>query len=1259
MAGPERIMDEPKPGATGGVGSEGGGGNRPPGVTVPPEGGSPRGPEGPINPEDALAKLLAQALSNPAVIDKMAGLVAQSLAEQRAKAQQTAESLRTPEAVQPSQFQQLKSRIDNLEKQQPLSPEQQQGLEEARKNRDSLLQEANEIGLFDSCKESLISIYYGSRVKAGRKEREGTDDFEGRGILEKLTTLQSVVRHPGIVEQDRTGRTLQMVRDSKIFLGEKGSGFWSDSQRIALEARPEVIALKQQLKQQLEVDSLEKAFRGSVDYFNQEGLDMIAEIVKDRKRYTPDYKNSKDQSYPDNGLGTLWKGIEENDTIGNLLKDETGQKKKIENFDDIREAVEEARRQEPWIPNRGDYETYIQFVADDAEELEEMIPYIVAKVRRKIGTGEPQSVYQTLTREKEKIDLALAVFPRESESQFRRLKSALAANLNLMGAHFFSDKVRQDWQPYLHYMAFLASACQDTDYQDHLADSLLLDKDGLTLLALQQYSQDDGIFWRYNQKAADTHKKPCDMGDLFRWQEERRREISQFLMGRRLKKMDVLLGLNPDQNRTTAVHPAFQRLKEQFDALDEADKKANNNNILGVDGKPTTTETRWQEYCKKALGWQETGKFSDPRDAERVIFQHPLARAFKAPIKDAQGQTYDEFQDMFEPDTSVQEGSKEWNRWYASTKRRKIKSIMEKAERVARAFMLDSVAALAWHIVKPIDPKATGEELAKERERVKNELDEINGYLQAAGMDSINVGEAVPHTTLYRAMMQAVIREDKDKVPAKKALKFYYLLTEKLGLDLDLPTFASWYLGAHDTGRPAVILRAINQEAIARGKLEECIVMSEQGMDEKNTGAAWAERERRIGLLMEMVIKAKFGGKGRYFNFPGHDTIGAGVKDIRNILDPTYGVSGDTVWLSDLIKNAILGEHEFPRDHGCTRSPITQLVGLWKGSNEVIFKQSGYSGIIESPRDFEAWVQRFSAVTEQYKAFTSGDKEGFALLNDGPLSGGFLWRDFALADLGGKYVNQHSGRPFFAIDKPVEAIKDMQESTYRAGVELAAKTIAPLIRIMRNTVDSTFGKNPGSARFLNTLLWYAVSKWMDTSWEFRQKPGYAVDANLHLARYFIHQYLLEYGNGGLIYDDQEWDEIMLGYTIVEKDGKVIRVVRYEVDHQGNTVARKDIKVGDKAVIEKGKKITGEVHDGLINAFPKGLRGEILKGRDLEVRHPLTNQVVKVIPEGDYILPFGLNSKYPETLANYWVDSKKVQEDYEGALNQIKPREKVI
>lgn len=1089
----------------------------------------------------------------------------------------------TPRSEQPagppSQSEQIINAINTLEEQIPTlaagSTERvaaETELQNRRNEIDAVLEEVNrpELRMFSSSKEELSRLYYSSRVKVTNLEKEGKDEYQGRGKLQELRT-----------------------RRQEYSTWEARTGFWNSP-------RAEELARNSGLSR----DEFEQRYRGIINYFNQQSIDLIYEVVSDRKKYT-----SGDDPYPERvrRLVGIWDGPVV-DAGGHVLKQQ-GENVIAQNFNDVRAAIEEVRRWEPWVPNRVDYETYIRFVADDLEELEEMIPYIVARVQRKLGTGSPNELSGSLQQEKGKMFAALAAFPVElitSEAQFRRVKSILASNLDLMGSYFFSGKVRDDWEPYFGYTNLLAEACEDTELQDHLVDSLLLDRDGLTVLALHEYFQEDGIFWRYGQKSANLARRARDINKLLAWQNQRRLAIAESLNGRRLKRMGVLLGLEPDRNGNTSIHPAFARLKVEFDTKDQED---------GI-----TIGTRWQEYIEKTRQWQEEGKFGDIREAERVTFQHPLARAFKAPTKNAQGQVEYEFLDMYEQDDQFQT-----DKWYKTTKERKVRSAMQNAERLARAFMADSASALAWHVF-----------------RTDAEVFEINRYLQDAGMDAITKNEALSQKTLFRALMQSLIRYDKTKLPKNRMFKIYDILTERLGIDLDIPTFSAWYFGWHDTDRPAVLIKAIEQDDRPGGLNSSPGIYPAPGMDEKNTGTMWAERERRLNLLMLLIVKGKYGRSGMYFNFPGHDTPGAGLKDVRNYLNLTFGQSRDTIWLNDLLIAAIPLVKDRLAELGCTRDPGPQMVGLHKGGNEVTFAESGYMGFIENPRDTKSWIKRAATYEEQVKATNSGDKEGWALLKDGPFSGVYRWRDFDLSNIRDGYI--HKDHPkFFAIEKPDEAIMDMTEATYRAGVELARQVAAPLMKFMKMTVDSTVGANPGAARFANTLIWYAVSKWMDTSMEFRTKPGYAVDGNLAIARYFIHTAILEEGQNGLIYYDHEFDEIMLGY-IRRPNGT--RVIRYEVEIRNGQETTKD---------ENGNWVSGEVEPGLIDAFPKPLRDEILNGRNVPIRDKAGNIVHTYI---DYLLPFGLNSKRPETLATYYTDNDNVKRDYKVALQQVSPRRRV-
>lgn len=1078
------------------------------------------------------------------------------------------------------------------------------------------------IDLFKVARDPLVKLFYDSRVGVGQKEKLGIDEYREQGVLDRLTTLQQAL-NPNVVVEDHTGRVQQIVHNSKIFLGE-GQGYWNSPDIAAIENMPDIVAFKQRWG----INTLEEGIGGCIDYFNREGLNMIATVVNERKAVLAD-----------NGIHDIWDTVVRN-KMGRPLKDDDGVIR-AQNFADVREIIEGARCQDPWIPNRGDYETWIQFVADDTGELRLMAPHIIIKVLRKLGTGEEQSAYQTLTQEKEKMDKGLAVYPFETEGEFRRAKSEITGDFNLQGDNIFSDRVRKGWDGFFHFSEFIASSCQDTEFQDHFADAVLLDENGETMLALEEFSKDDGIFWRYGEKSVDTATKTNNVADLQRWQKRRRKDIENSLMSKKLRGMDDLLNLTLDQQGNITgygipKHPAFQRLKAKYDSEDQADI-TQYGHIRDADrNRHPTQEKRWAEYCRKALLWQQTGEFGDPRESERVTFQHPLARVLR-PVgyKDAQGRVtaVDELYDMFESDSRINTDSA-----YKRAKRRRIKNTLDKAEKVARAFLVDSMSALAW-----FTPEVRDENDNIDAAKTQEMVDKFNQFLVPAGEPPITATETVPYKKLYRVIMQALLREDQNKLPAKKRFKYHYLLS-KMGFDLDLPTFAAWNLGTHDTGRPALMLDSVYKDNQPDGLAEALKASKKLGLDEKNTGARWAEEERRMHLLAQLVMRQMF---PKYFNYPGHDTKGAGVKDIRNILDPIFGISRGTSWISDLTDKMLMGEQDPAKDYGCSRSPLRQWLGLVKGGDEVIFRQTGYAGVIEGPRDMEAWVNRFKKVVEKYEGMTKGSKEGGpGILKGGPFSGMYYWRHFSWGGLkaGEHWMADHQKDKTYAIDNPKDALESITQDHYRAGIELAGKTAAPLIAHMKQTVESTFGRNPESAKFLNTLFWYAVSNWMDTSWEYRAKPGYAVDGNLPLARTFIATVLRE--DEGLIYSDAEWDQIMLGTTKIPNG---TRVTRYQ--EQNNN--------GVKQVLtDQGKwENCSDDEDGYIDSFPKEIRDAILKGQEKEVKNG-KGEVVYTYKT--YMLPFGLNSDYPETMATYYDPREKgsVVRDYKGALQNIKPRKQV-
>lgn len=1117
----------------------------------------------------------------PARPPSVFGQMLSNLEVAKGRLQTEQENLTAAQAMPATTAQQVADRLTAINAAQAAITREQVAASTELQNRTDLFRDlenltvnGKELELLSRVRDPLMAIFYGSRVEVGQKEKLGMGEYEGRGTLERLSILQQFLKDPSIIDRDRSAKVAQIVQGSGIFQGESPE-FWASLRE--LENLPEIVAFKQKFH----MNSLEEGLRGVFDYFNREGLDMVVEVVKNRKRYTSE--DPLNPVYPDNALINMWH-TKIKDKNGRVLKNEVGEEITAENFNDVREAIEEARRREPWIANRGDYETWIQFVADDPEELEEMIPYIVDKVTRKLGTGEPNSVFQTLTQEWEKMDKALAAFPTENERQFRRLKSIMAGKFKLKGAYFFSNLTRKDWQPYQHFLDFLANSFQDTEYQDHFVDSVLLDREGLVMLADAEFFANDGEFWRYGQKRADLATRGDDTGALLGWQQQRRKQIEEKLMGRKLRSMKELLGISGAGVNPPTMHPAFARLKVKLDALDAQDPNRNNQGFV----------TRWKEYCDKAQAWEDSrGQiFSDPRDhTQRIIFQHPLARVFRPRgYKDGQGNVtaIDELDLMYEPDANQ-------DKWYQSIKRRKVRAAMEALEQSARAFGHDSAAALAWHVFS----NAT-------------ELSEAQKYV------NVNTGEAVAHETLLRGMLQACIKEDENKPWEQKRFKLYSILTKKLGLDIDSPLFAAWYLGAHDTFRPA-LLRYIYQEPglaqilqINNDRRSRKVKLIDgrddpTAADEKATIARWAEDERRIILAMELVLKREF---PKYFNFPGHDTPGAGVKDLRNPLLPAYGTSTDTVEINALISDMLAGEGKYGKHYGITKNLVRQLVGLTKGPDEVFFMETG--GVLENPRDTESWVKRLFGAINEYGLWTKG-KEGstpHGLLNDGVVAGAYHLRakNRDARNWPGSETEE------FATEKPEDAYNKMNEDAYEAYIDTAAKFVGPLMGVMHlrlSELDSTYGRNPGSALFMNTLLWYAVSRWMDENpEEFRVKFGFAYDVDLSLARTFIHTVLYE---SRLIHNDKQFDEAMVGYTRVERGGQVINVIRYNVDSQGNTITLADITVGKNVLVKKGESIPsnqGEVHEGIIDAFPPDLRKEIIDNK---------------------WLPMGIDSYRPETL----------------------------
>lgn len=1197
----------------------------------------------------------------------------------------TVEPPRTPEVQRiPSRFENIMNAIRQLESQPP-SLGRDAALEDAIGERDHLLELANrpDLELFDPAKGELMGIYHDARVKVTNKEKEGKEEYEGRGKLQKLQNIQELVNELIINPNRNLDQAERALLQSRVFQGETRNGFWSS---------PRVREIEQNLG--LNQGDLERTYGGAVDYFYRESLDMIVEVVKDRRKY-----RSADDPYPNNGLDNIWNGIRflgmdgvVVDETGHPLYDEEGEIVRVSNFDELREAIETERRKDPYVSSR-DYETWIQFVADDEDELEEMIPDIAKKIIRNLGTGEPQSIYNGVEEEKKKMDKALAYFKFRSEARRRRVRSSLTDENNGLAGERLSRIARKSVDPYFNYAEFLASACEDTRDRDHLVDSWFLDRNGENLAALELYSGSlppdellppelvnnqqfiedikDGGVWRYGKNHRLTNKileGSHDMGALERRQQLIRKRFENILMGLKLRSMTDLLNLD-DKGvpQGDPSHPAFQRLKVELDRKDQEDI-TKYRHIRDADENPTT-QTRWQEYCLKAYLWGKEGKLGDPRTRPRVIFQHPLAHSpWPKGFTDEDGNIISprsEFWDMYEKDPRQE-------RWFFDSKRRRLRQIVgpsSRAERILTNFQMD-VTAGGPRIILEVQKDGQGNLVSSHGEIVPDPNDPNTKRLQitpnltfAINFDANGnpfVEDVVPEFVLMRTLSQQALKEDQAHVISlgqegerRRRFKIFHHIRNKLRIPIDSPLFAGWYEGAHDTLRPVLLkysydipgLRQWFDELATRGAvpLVDGRLDKEDGMDEKGTMANWAEFERRFKLALAYAVRKKW---RRHFNFPGHQTPDGGNKEMRNANEPARGISSYTVTTTRFIEELLSPCKDLGNEFGCTgdgMSPITQLIGLWKGPNEAVFGESGYSGFIVNPRDPESWVKRAKGNFSLMGIYTSGDPNNpnsHGLLNDGLFSGVFHLRTIARA--AANYDQDATDEYWYK--NPFEAYNALQESAYDRYVDAAARVAAPFMQAIHQfykSEESNFGRNPESAKFMATMFWYSVSSWMDREWsEYRGVYGFAYDGVLPLARIFMHTVLKE---SALIYTDQQWDEIMLGYSRVEyEDGTVERIIRYKVDDQDNTVERlynevkkterdvNTIQAGGTRILYKvdeggNEKEVGrkqvrkvEVHEGILDAVPEKLKKEIIE------RNNNHDELIKW-------LPFGINSYRPETL----------------------------
>ena len=1070
-------------------------------------------------------------------------------------------------------------------------------LQNLKTDRDVMLVEVRNLGLLNPLKASLFKTFHDSRVEVTYRDKVSDHRSDGR---------------PGVIY---TLEGLQNIADTGSW--EANVNFWADPARVALEQR----------------------LGGTLDYFEMESLKLIREVVVDRKKYNDPYNP---ESYPDRGIVDLW-------DYEYTLR--SGENYAAEDFSGVRDIVEDQRKRKPKVPNRGDYESWFALVADNPEEAEEMIPIIVGSVRSKL-VGPPQSQSSNLQQEQEKWGKAIDYLRNElgykdGDPKFIKLATIVRQELNLLGIEVFSNLVKETWEPYLTYATDIARGFKDTEFQDHTIDVLLLDREGIKLAALELLALNNWEYYRFGRNTRNTNETLA-YGDALQIQQERRDWIENWLVNHELRPMNDLLNAEVINNQVVINgdpnHPAFQRMKDELDALDAQDPQRNAQGFI----------TRWHEYIRKAIHWQRTGESSDPRNKrQRVIFQHPLARAFRpAGFKDNQGNVtgVSEFWEMFR---EVQIQDPKAIERLTRGKRERVSRSLKSAERMVEFSMSNAVAGGPRHFFDVYEDNRVLS--SPHGEIITNTAGEK--FLRLATGAQLRIerdsnGKAVvndiePHMKMVHDLMQRIVEQDKKKPVKRQLIKFYNILRNKLGIDLALPFFSAWYLGAHDSNRPHLLkfLRQVpewDQQLNERAKLREFDITEGNdgygyGADPKTATARMPEDERRLRILAEVYLKSKF----KHFNYPGQDDPEGGIKEFRNLLFQVYGISLGTVEVNALIGKAWLGEVDFLGAFGC--ETWAQFVGLEKGPNEIVYAKT--RGFFANPRDAENYEKRLAAIVEQAKLWTSGKEDAGGMLDTSPISGAFNAR--AINKDPSNYLAENSTYRDASISDPEKGFDEyLSESAYRAYVETSARIAGPLATIMqsRSKLENVYGRNPQSAMFLNTLLWYDVIKWMDENpEEFRAKFGFAYDVNLPMARIFIHTFLYE---SRLIYSDAQWDRIMLGYTIPKdqwdaiKDwsgnpdtkpqinsvvrantgiNRVDKLTRYSADTNGDTLgySRRTTQIDKNTQKQEwvysgtGTNVNaGEVVEGLLDALPNNIRDEALSNR---------------------WIPVGINSYHPETL----------------------------
>lgn len=555
-------------------------------------------------------------------------------------------------------------------------------------------------------------------------------------------------------------------------------------------------------------------------------------------------------------------------------------------------------------------------------------------------------------------------------------------------------------------------------------------------------------------------------GERRRFETRSQRQMQEWLATYKLKRFEDLVD-----------HPAFQRLRAKLDQTDG-----------GLAGQTTlrtqdpTYLTPWEIYSKLA-----TGGFSQDELAALSPEMRQRLEDFnyKPKHKLARRLSEQEFWDMYEP-LSPQELADEE---LMADKRTKARNALRWAERINRTFLVDS------RFASP---------------RLKLES-----------------GENKPVILEIRDLLKILIDNDSQRSPSEQLFKISNLF-RKLGMDLTLPIYGGFHLGADDQERQDAVRKLIEQEPELNNLLQNWI---NEGKRDRDLIMRWLEEERRVIRLVERFVRYKndnyridperskttegVGIRG-YFNFKG------GVKDWKSLIFGPWGISTSSVKVKELVKAADFYTRDFLYNFGCWT--WREFVPYLERDDEVQYFEEG--PLFSEPLDAVFWKQVLERALNARLLWTAkAGKEGKppGILQGGPIAGAWTIRPviFPVYSQGALQDKWSEGKvPKNQITLSDKDFDDTARTTTRAEyIKTTANIVANTQNIMsdKEYLETIFSEGPETQLFEDTLLAHDVLFWMDTSSEYSEPYGFANEARSPAARKY---YTTVWKESGLIYPDE-------------------------------------------------------------------------------------------------------------------------------------------